>query len=201
MSKKPVHNLDSSAAFSDGIFAIIITIMVLDLKIPSIGTWAGIGNAAWLSTFLAYLMSFIITASFWVSHHLIISNIEKGDSGVLWTNALTFLPMSLVPITTAWFGEFPTRVAPSVTYGIVYVMSVIALYNLSHVIAKHLDDPAQQKRMWRVNRSRLWLIGIGLIGTGLAFVWPPITGGMVFVISGGWLFLRNVIHVRAIQDM
>ncbi|MBJ7690741.1 DUF1211 domain-containing protein [Weissella confusa] len=175
--------------------------MVLDLKIPSIGTWAGIGNAAWLSTFLAYLMSFIITASFWVSHHLIISNIEKGDSGVLWTNALTFLPMSLVPITTAWFGEFPTRVAPSVTYGIVYVMSVIALYNLSHVIAKHLDDPAQQKRMWRVNRSRLWLIGIGLIGTGLAFVWPPITGGMVFVISGGWLFLRNVIHVRAIQDM
>ena len=70
-------------AFSDGVFAIIITIMVLDLKIPSDGNWTAIMNDAWMSTFLAYLVSFIITASFWVSHHLIISNLKKVDSGLL----------------------------------------------------------------------------------------------------------------------
>lgn len=188
-------------AFSDGVFAIIITIMVLDLKIPSDGNWTAIMNDAWMSTFLAYLVSFIITASFWVSHHLIISNLKKVDSGLLWINVLTLLPMSLVPITTAWFGEFPNSVAPSVTYGLVYVLSVGALFNLSHIVAKHLANPVVQKRMRRVNRSRIGLIAIGLVGTGLAFIWPPVTGGMVLVVSGGWLFLRAVVHVRALEDL
>ena len=187
-------------AFSDGVFAIIITIMVLDLKIPSDGNWTAIMNDAWMSTFLAYLVSFIITASFWVSHHLIISNLKKVDSGLLWINVLTLLPMSLVPITTAWFGEFPNSVAPSVTYGLVYVLSVGALFNLSHIVSKHLANPVVQKRMRRVNRSRIGLIAIGLVGTGLAFIWPPVTGGMVLVVSGGWLFLRAVVHVRALED-
>ncbi|KIU19612.1 hypothetical protein ff3pr_00099 [Weissella cibaria] len=188
-------------AFSDGVFAIIITIMVLDLKIPSHGNWTAIMNDAWMSTFLAYLVSFIITASFWVSHHLIISNLKKVDSGLLWINVLTLLPMSLVPITTAWFGEFPNSVAPSVTYGLVYVLSVGALFNLSHIVSKHLANPVVQKRMRRVNRSRIGLIAIGLVGTGLAFIWPPVTGGMVLVVSGGWLFLRAVVHVRALEDL
>ena len=188
-------------AFSDGVFAIIITIMVLDLKIPSDGNWTAIMNDAWMSTFLAYLVSFIITASFWVSHHLIISNLKKVDSGLLWINVLTLLPMSLVPITTAWFGEFPNSVAPSVTYGLVYVLSVGALFNLSHIVSKHLANPVVQKRMRRVNRSRMGLIAIGLVGTGLAFIWPPVTGGMVLVVSGGWLFLRAVVHVRALEDL
>ncbi len=188
-------------AFSDGVFAIIITIMVLDLKIPSDGNWTAIMNDAWMSTFLAYLVSFIITASFWVSHHLIISNLNKVDSGLLWINVLTLLPMSLVPITTAWFGEFPNSVAPSVTYGLVYVLSVGALFNLSHIVSKHLANPVVQKRMRRVNRSRIGLIAIGLVGTGLAFIWPPVTGGMVLVVSGGWLFLRAVVHVRALEDL
>ena len=188
-------------AFSDGVFAIIITIMVLDLKIPSDGNWTAIMNDAWMSTFLAYMVSFIITASFWVSHHLIISNLKKVDSGLLWINVLTLLPMSLVPITTAWFGEFPNSVAPSVTYGLVYVLSVGALFNLSHIVSKHLANPVVQKRMRRVNRSRIGLIAIGLVGTGLAFIWPPVTGGMVLVVSGGWLFLRAVVHVRALEDL
>lgn len=188
-------------AFSDGVFAIIITIMVLDLKIPSDGNWTAIMNDAWMSTFLAYLVSFIITASFWVSHHLIISNLKKVDSGLLWINVLTLLPMSLVPITTAWFGEFPNSVAPSVTYGLVYVLSVGALFNLNHIVSKHLANPVVQKRMRRVNRSRIGLIAIGLVGTGLAFIWPPVTGGMVLVVSGGWLFLRAVVHVRALEDL
>ena len=188
-------------AFSDGVFAIIITIMVLDLKIPSDGNWTAIMNDAWMSTFLAYLVSFIITASFWVSHHLIISNLKKVDSGLLWINVLTLLPMSLVPITTAWFGEFPNSVAPSVTYGLVYVLSVGALFNLSHIVSKHLANPVVQKRMRRVNRSRIGLIAIGLVGTGLAFIWPPVTGGMVLVVSGGWLFLRAVVRVRALEDL
>ncbi|MCT0020298.1 DUF1211 domain-containing protein [Weissella cibaria] len=188
-------------AFSDGVFAIIITIMVLDLKIPSDGNWTAIMNDAWMSTFLAYLVSFIITASFWVSHHLIISNLKKVDIGLLWINVLTLLPMSLVPITTAWFGEFPNSVAPSVTYGLVYVLSVGALFNLSHIVSKHLANPVVQKRMRRVNRSRIGLIAIGLVGTGLAFIWPPVTGGMVLVVSGGWLFLRAVVHVRALEDL
>ena len=188
-------------AFSDGVFAIIITIMVLDLKIPSDGNWTAIMNDAWMSTFLAYLVSFIITASFWVSHHLIISNLKKVDSGLLWINVLTLLPMSLVPITTAWFGEFPNSVAPSVTYGLVYVLSVGALFNLSHIVSKHLANPVVQKRMRRVNRSRIGVIAIGLVGTGLAFIWPPVTGGMVLVVSGGWLFLRAVVHVRALEDL
>lgn len=188
-------------AFSDGVFAIIITIMVLDLKIPSDGNWTAIMNDAWMSTFLAYLVSFIITASFWVSHHLIISNLKKVDSGLLWINVLTLLPMSLVPITTAWFGEFPNSVAPSVTYGLVYVLSVGALFNLSHIVSKHLANPVVQKRMRRVNRSRIGLIAIGLVGTGLAFICPPVTGGMVLVVSGGWLFLRAVVHVRALEDL
>jgi uncharacterized membrane protein len=180
MTKERLEN------FSDGIFSIIITIMVLDIDIPTTGTWSALTNPMFYSRFLAYVVSFLLITSFWISHHGLFNNIKTLDRTLLWVNALALFPISLVPLATAWFGEFPTKVAPSVVYGLVYVATVIALWVLSHVISQRITG-RHQNAMKRLNRSRPWLVVMGLTGTALAFFWPPATGVMVFGVTTTWI--------------
>jgi uncharacterized membrane protein len=173
-------------AFSDGVFAIIITIMVLDIQIPTSGDWTALAEPQFYTRFMAYVVSFLLTTSFWISHHGLFDNIKSVDTALLWINTLALFPISLVPLATAWFGEFPTRVAPSVIYGLVYVGTVIALYVLSHSISSRLTG-RHRNTMRHLNKSRPWLALLGLVGTGFAFFWPPITGVMVLGVTVAWI--------------
>lgn len=101
-------------AFSDGVLAIIITIMILELKQPVSDGWGDL-FALW-PTLLAYLLSFFFIAIYWVNHHLIFHSAEKINVGILWCNIVWLFVMSFIPFTTAWVGSYPSSWAPLAVY-------------------------------------------------------------------------------------
>jgi TMEM175 potassium channel family protein len=119
-------------AFSDGVIAIIITIMVLDLKVPH-----GAGIAALqplIPVLLVYLLSFVYVGIYWNNHHHMLHAASKVTGGVLWANLHLLFWLSLVPFTTGWMGEHQFAEAPSALYGFVLLMAGIAYWILQQRI-------------------------------------------------------------------
>lgn len=173
-------------AFSDGIFAIIITIMVLEIAIPTAGNWQVLLERQFFYTLLSYAISYVLVTSFWISHHQIISALPSVDVNFMWINSFSIFPISLVPITTAWQSEFNTT-APHVVYGIVYSLTLLSMYWLSNSVRKRMDE---SRESWiRVNRIRLASVGLSIAGTLLSFIWPPSSMVSVIIITFGWLLL------------
>ena len=173
-------------AFSDGVFAIIITIMVLELKVPASGSWRELTKPLFVSTLSAYFLSFLFIASFWISHHTIIAPVETVDRLLLWTNNALLFPISLLPLVTAWHGEFPDKIAPSIAYISIYVLSVIVLYILGQVSLKRTVK-SKRAACYQGNRLRLWLSLFGLFAILITLVFPAMASITVLGILIFWL--------------
>ena len=126
-------------AFSDGVIAIIITIMVLELKVPHEATLAALG-ALW-PVFLSYVLSFIYVGIYWNNHHHMLKSAERVNGGILWANLHLLFWLSLIPFVTAWMGENHFASAPTGIYGVVLLMAAIAYWILQHaIIVEHGRD-------------------------------------------------------------
>ena len=110
-------------AFSDGVLAIIITIMVLELRPPHGGAWAELQPL--LPKFLAYALSFVFIGIYWNNHHHMLHATDEIRGGVLWANLHMLFWVSLVPFVTAWMGENPKASGPAALYGVVMLMSAV----------------------------------------------------------------------------
>ncbi|GAK30867.1 ferrochelatase [Weissella oryzae SG25] len=174
-------------AFSDGIFAIIITIMVLDIHIPANGHWTALLAPNFYHPVLAYCISFLLVTSFWISHHSMLLPLKKVDRTILWVNILALFPISLIPLATDWFGEFPSAIAPSIIYGIIYMATILALYLLSHIITKRISDIDIQKHMYKTNHVRLYFLLFGALGIAGSFFLPYLIGLVILIITITWL--------------
>jgi len=119
-------------AFSDGVIAIIITIMVLELKVPHGETFAALQPVVPL--FLSYVLSFVYVGIYWNNHHHMLHACEGVTGGILWANLHLLFWLSLLPITTAWVGENHLAGAPSALYGAVLLMTAFAYAILQHAI-------------------------------------------------------------------
>ncbi|MEP6886167.1 MAG: TMEM175 family protein [Gammaproteobacteria bacterium] len=119
-------------AFSDGVLAIIITIMVLELKVPHGATQDAL--LPLIPNFLSYVLSFIYVGIYWNNHHHMLHVTEAVTGGVLWANLHLLFWLSLLPVTTAWIGENHSAAAPSVLYGVVLLMAAIAYWLLQQAI-------------------------------------------------------------------
>src|SRR5262245_24701285 len=108
-------------AFSDGVIAIIITIMVLELKVPHEGTWEALHPV--LPMFLTYVLSFVFVGIYWNNHHHMLHTVERVNGPVLWANLHLLFWLSLVPFVTGWMGEHRASAAPTVIYGVVMISS------------------------------------------------------------------------------
>ncbi len=115
------------AAFSDGVFAIIITIMVLELRPPHETTLAAL--QAVLPRFLSYVLSFVYIAIYWNNHHHLLFASERINGRIMWGNMLLLFWLSLIPFSTAWMGENHFAALPTAVYGISLLMPALA-YNL-----------------------------------------------------------------------
>ena len=125
-------------AFSDGVIAIIITIMVLELKIPHDPTPAGL--LPLLPPFLSYVLSFIYVGIYWNNHHHLLHTLHTVNGKVLWANLHILFWLSLVPFATGWMGENHFAMLPTALYGFILLMAAIAYIILQNTILKTLGD-------------------------------------------------------------
>src|SRR3954463_3320215 len=122
-------------AFSDGVLAIIITIMVLELKVPHGSDWAALRPL--LPVFLTYLLSFVFIGIYWNNHHHMLHAAEHVNGRILWANLHLLFWLSLIPFTTAWMGENAFGSLPTAAYGFVLVMCAVAYTLLQTTIVRH----------------------------------------------------------------
>jgi uncharacterized membrane protein len=119
-------------AFSDGVIAILITVLVLELKVPRGADWAALTPL--LPTFLGYVLSFIYVGIYWNNHHHMLQLTEKIDGRILWANLHLLFWLSLVPFVTGWLGENHFRPLPTALYGTVLFFAGVAYYLLQSAI-------------------------------------------------------------------
>ena len=123
---------DRLAAFSDGVIAIIITIMVLELKVPHGADWAALRGVA--PNFVAYVLSFVYLAIYWNNHHHLLHTVTRVDGLILWSNSHLLFWLSLIPAATGWMGENFLAPLPTAVYGVSLLMPAIAYYLLQKAI-------------------------------------------------------------------
>lgn len=119
-------------AFSDGVLAIIITIMVMEFKVPNDTTFEAVIKLS--HKFLSYILSFIYVGIYWNNHHHLIHSLKKVNGKILWANLHLLFWLSLIPFATAWIGEHHFASFPMMLYGIVLLMNALAYFILQKLI-------------------------------------------------------------------
>jgi uncharacterized membrane protein len=172
-------------AFSDGVIAIIITIMVLELHAPHEPSWSALGPL-W-PVILSYVLSFVYLGIYWNNHHHMLHVTRRVTGGILWANLHLLFWLSLTPFTTAWMGETHFAPVPTAVYGVVLLASAIAYYVLQQLIIRS-QGPVSVLRtaVGRDKKGRLspFLYLIGIIA---AFVHPALSGALYALVALIWL--------------
>ncbi len=172
-------------AFSDGVLAIIITIMVLELKIPHGADWAAIAPLA--PVFLSYVLSFIYVGIYWNNHHHMLHTADKASAPILWANLHLLFWLSLIPFATGWMGENHFAALPTALYGFVLLMAAIAYWFLQNtIINKHGKDGALAKAVGHDIKGKLSPI-LYLIGIFAAFQWEWVAFVVYALVAVMWL--------------
>jgi uncharacterized membrane protein len=172
-------------AFSDGVFAIVITIMVLELKPPH-GASATTLRAL-LPTFLCYVLSFVFLAIYWNNHHHLLQAVRHVDGPVLWANMHLLFWLSLTPCVTAWMGDNSFAPLPVALYGGVLFMSAVAYFVLARaLVALHGSGSAIAKALGADAKGRISLV-IYAVAIALAFARPLWSCALYVVVAILWL--------------
>jgi len=172
-------------AFSDGVIAIIITIMVLELKVPHGGTLADLRPL--LVTLLCYVLSFVYIAIYWNNHHHLLHTLEKVNGGILWANMHLLFWLSLMPFVTAWMGENHFAPLPVCLYGVNLLLCAIAYYILQlTILREHGKDSLLQRAIGRDLKGKLSPL-IYLVAVPMAFVNEWVSGILYVVVAAMWL--------------
>jgi uncharacterized membrane protein len=155
-------------AFSDGVLAIIITIMVLELKGPHTVDLAALKPL--LPHFVCYVLSFVYVGIYWNNHHHLFQAAKQVSGGVLWANLNLLFWLSLFPFTTDWMGENRLAATPTAVYGVVLIMAAIAYYILERaIIAKEGRDSLVARAVGKDWKAKFSLV-MYLVAVPLAFV-------------------------------
>ena len=173
------------AAFSDGVIAIIITIMVLELKLPHGADWATFAGLG--PHFLSYVLSFIYIAIYWNNHHHLLHTVTRVDGLILWANSHLLFWLSLIPAATAWLGDnFPAAV-PVAVYGVALLMPAIAYYLLqTAIVHRHGRHSALAVALGSDLKGKISPL-LYLTAIGLAFVNAWLSIALYVLVAAIWL--------------
>ena len=172
-------------AFSDGVLAIIITIMVLELKVPHAVELSALKPV--LPVLSSYVLSFIYLGIYWNNHHHLFQATEEVSGGILWANLYLLFWLSLFPFTTAWMGENQLAAIPTAVYGFVLLMAAIAYYLLERaIIAKQGRESLVAQAVGKDRKAKLSLL-LYLAAIPLAFVISWIAAGLYVFAALLWL--------------
>ena len=185
MAELGVMGKDRLAAFSDGVIAIIITIMVLELKVPHGADWKVLLGVT--PSFVSYVLSFIYLAIYWNNHHHLLHTVTRVDGLILWANSHLLFWLSLIPATTAWMGENFLAPLPTAVYGGTLLMPAIAYYLLQKAIMRTQGtDSVLANALGKDIKGKIssMLYGAGIV---LAFVSPWLSIAIYALVAIMWL--------------
>ena len=172
-------------AFSDGVLAIIITIMVLELKVPHAVELAALKPV--LPVLLSYVLSFIYLGIYWNNHHHLFQAAREVSGGILWANLHLLFWLSLFPFTTGWMGENHFAALPMALYGFVLMMAAVAWLILqSAIILKQGRDSLLAGALGRDYKGKLSL-AFYILAIGLAFLNRWLAGALYVLVAVMWL--------------
>ncbi|MBS1621131.1 MAG: DUF1211 domain-containing protein [Bacteroidetes bacterium] len=189
-------------AFSDGVLAIIITIMVLELKIPDGDKLSSLGPL-W-PKFLSYILSFVYVGIYWNNHHHMMVAVKRVSGGVLWNNLHLLFWLSLIPFATAWMGENHFSLWPVVVYGFILIMAAIAYYFLAHcLVSIHGKESEFAKALGNDRKGKI-SVGIYALAIGLSFFHPLIGFALYVFVATIWFIpdrrFENRINSRSEEE-
>ena len=173
-------------AFSDGVIAIIITIMVLELKVPHDTSWAAL-EELW-PVFVSYIFSFLMLGIYWGNHHHLLHTIKDVSGGIMWANLHLLFWLSVMPFATAWVGENHFGRNPVIVYALLANFCGIAYYILLTVIKKcNPGNEALQEVLRKQTRKGMLSNVFNTLAIPAAFVHPALTGGLILIVYIMWL--------------
>jgi uncharacterized membrane protein len=181
-------------AFSDGVIAILITIMVLELKVPHGATWGDLERL--LPVFLTYVLSFVNLGIYWNNHHHMLHTIEKVTGGILWANLHLLFWLSLIPFTTGWMGENHNAPLPTAIYGAVLLVCAIAYYILTRVIIRAHGPDSKLAVAVGSDFKGLLSPALYFAAIPLAFVHQLISDALYVAVALIWLVPDRRIEAR-----
>jgi uncharacterized membrane protein len=171
-------------AFSDGVIAIIITIMVLEFQVPHEATLAALRPL--IPIFLSYVLSFIYIAIYWNNHHHLFQVVQRVNGRALWANLHLLFWLSLVPFATAWLDESHFSLWPTALYGAILLMAGVAYFILSRVLlAQHSTDSALATALGQDYKGIMSLV-IYIVAISLAFVNPQFSLALYVLVALIW---------------
>src|ERR1700677_737298 len=163
-------------AFSDGVFAVALTVLVLEIKIPAGIDWQALRDV-W-PTFFSYVLSFVYIGIYWNNHHHLFAAVHRIDGGVMWANLHLLFWLTLFPFGTGWMDTSHFAAKPTAVYGIVLLMAAVAYSILQYNILR-LDEPssALRRALGSDLKGKLSPF-VYILGIGLAFVKPWLACGL-----------------------
>ncbi|HEX4298495.1 MAG TPA: TMEM175 family protein [Devosia sp.] len=171
-------------AFSDGVIAVIITIMVLELHAPHEASLSAVLEEA--HPFFAYVLSFVYVAIYWNNHHHMFQAVEHVNGQVLWANNLLLFTLSLVPFATNWMGETDFALVPTIVYGAVMLLPGVGYFVLARALVRlHGPDSTLARAMGRGVKewASLVLYALGIAG---AFIHPYVAFVFYIAVAAMW---------------
>jgi uncharacterized membrane protein len=178
-------NKNRLEAFSDGVLAIIITIMVLEFKVPSETTFEAV--VPLFHKFLSYVLSFIYVGIYWNNHHHMMHTVKQVNGNILWANLHLLFWLSLIPFATAWIGEQHFAPFPMMLYGIILLMNAIAYFILQTAILKHHGkDSLLSKAIGKDFKGKASVI-LYLIAVASSLFYTEISGAIYILVAMMWL--------------
>jgi uncharacterized membrane protein len=184
-------------AFSDGVIAIIITIMVLEMKVPRGADWAAL--APFAPVFLSYVLSYVFLGIYWSNHHHLLQAVQHVDGRVLWANLHLLFWLSLTPFVTRWMGENNFASLPVALYGAVLLLAACAYFILAQsLIAHHGGDSVIAKALGRDLKGKISVM-IYAAAIPLSFVRSWMACSLYVLVAVLWLVPDRRIE-RALAD-
>ena len=172
-------------AFSDGVIAIIITIMVLEMKVPHGGTWADL--TALGPVFLSYVLSFLNVAIYWNNHHHVMHAAKRVNGRILWANMHVLFWLSLLPFTTGWMGENHFASAPVALYAFDLLMTAIAAVILQRqIIALHGNESVLARAIGGDTKGKISLAAYLLAITLALLGYSWVAGSLLIMVALIW---------------
>jgi uncharacterized membrane protein len=185
MTERTLMGKGRLEAFSDGVIAVIITIMVLEMKVPHAPELSALGPM-W-PVFLAYVLSYVYTGIYWSNHHHMLHAVDHVTGGVLWANLHLLFWLSLVPFTTGWMSENHFAAVPTAVYGFVLLMAGIAYYILAQLLIRIHGEKSKLARSIGRDRKGQVSTAIYLVAIPLAFVHWAIAFALYTLVAAMWI--------------